>query len=264
MPHGFVETGKKARSLAVLGSIALAIAGTTSQALAETLVVQGSTTFNRCLMEPHRGAIEAAAGHKLTVIPNKSVPGLMALMDGRAQLAMISAPLEREIGLLRKASPSLPYHGLRAFEILSTRISVVVHPSNPVRTASLDALKRILLGEITNWSALGGPDLPIRIVLVGGGGGVTLAVEGELLKGQSAKAQNVIYVKTPVQLTQVVEQEPGALGFAQLALAEQRNLSELATDRPIEQSLSLVTLGDPTPAMQAVIDAARQVAANTM
>ena len=34
------------------------------------------------------------------------------------------------------------------------------------------------------------------------------------------------------------------------------------TDQVIEQELSLVTLGEPTPAQQAVINAVRQVAAN--
>ena len=55
----------------------------------------------------------------------------------------------------------------------------------------------------------------------------------------------------------VVEQEPNALGFAQLSLAKQKGLPEIVTETPIEQSLSLITLGEPTPAMKAVIDAAR-------
>jgi hypothetical protein len=67
-----------------------------------------------------------------------------------------------------------------------------------------------------------------------------------------------------VQLVQVIEQERGALGFAQLALAKQRGIPELVTDRPIQQTLSLVTLGNPTPAMQAVIDATRSVVKKTM
>jgi hypothetical protein len=56
----------------------------------------------------------------------------------------------------------------------------------------------------------------------------------------------------------------GAIGFAQLALAKQRNLLELVTDKPLEQSLSVVTFGNSTPVMQATIDAARHIAANIM
>jgi hypothetical protein len=62
----------------------------------------------------------------------------------------------------------------------------------------------------------------------------------------------------------VTEQEPGVLGFAQLALAKQRGIPTLATERPIEQTLSLVTLGEPTPAMKSVIDATRLIVKKTM
>jgi hypothetical protein len=67
-----------------------------------------------------------------------------------------------------------------------------------------------------------------------------------------------------VQLVQVIEQERGALGFAQLALVRQRGIPELATDKPLQQTLSLVTLGAPTPAMQAVIDATRLIVNKVM
>ena len=49
---------------------------------------------------------------------------------------------------------------------------------------------------------------------------------------------------------------------AQLGLTQEHHLPELATNQTIEQELSLVTLGQPSPAQQAVINAVRQVAAN--
>jgi phosphate transport system substrate-binding protein len=231
---------------------------------ADTLILQGSTTFSRRLMEPHQAAIEGASGHKLTVIPNKSTPGLIALMEGRAQMAMISAPLASEIEILKKVMPGVAVDGLRVFPIVSTRIALAVHRLNPIRKLPLQDIQRVLTGEVKNWKALGWRDQPLRIVLVGGGGGVTTVIESELLAGKAVGVPNVIYVKTPVQLVQVVEQEPGALGFAQLALLQQREIPELTTDKPIEQVLSLVTLGNPTPAMQSVIEAAKSIAEKQM
>jgi ABC-type phosphate transport system substrate-binding protein len=99
---------------------------------------------------------------------------------------------------------------------------------------------------------------------VGGGGGVVTSVEAQLLDGKPVSAPNILWVKTALQLVQIVEQEPNALGFAQLSLARQKGLPELATDQPVEQTLSLITLGDPTPAMRAVIEAARHAAADAM
>ena len=234
------------------------------QASAETLIVQGSTTFARRLMEPLKDFIESNSQHELTIIPNKSLPGLIALMEGRAQMAMISAPLETEVKALQKNMPGLSYDRLKQHEIVKTRIAFAIHPSNRVRKASLNQVRKILLNEITNWREVGGVDLPIRIVVVGGGGGVTTVVETELLGGQRVEGRHVIFVKTPVHLVQVIEQEPGAIGFAQLALTQQRGLPELVTEQPIEQTLSLITLGDPTPAMNDVIQAARRAAEKLM
>ena len=62
----------------------------------------------------------------------------------------------------------------------------------------------------------------------------------------------------------MVEQEPAALGLAQLLLLQRHNLPEITIDRPIEQQLNLVTLGEPTPAMKAVIKAARDVASSKL
>jgi phosphate transport system substrate-binding protein len=244
-------------------AIAIAAALVSSIAAAQPIVVQGSTTFNRRVMEPHQAEIESASGQRLTVIPNKSTPGLVALFEGRAQMTMISAPLESEIQELQKILPGCSCQRLKAFEVMATRVAIGVHPSNPVREATLDTLKKVLRGEITNWRELGGADLPIRLALAAGGG-IVAVVETELLGGRRPDLKNMIYVNTPVQLVQVMEQEPGVLGFAQLPLVKQRGLPEIATDRPLQTTLNLVTLDEPTPAMRAVIDAARRIANKAM
>jgi ABC-type phosphate transport system substrate-binding protein len=246
------------------GLLALAFASSASIALADPITIQGSTTFARRLMEPFRTEIEKITGHELTVLPNKSTPGLIALLEGRTHLTMISSSLESEIALLQKSMPGMQFDSLRAFEVSRTRVAIAIHSSNPVRKVTLNQVTQVLQGKISNWSALGGPNQPIGVVLVGGGGGVTTVVESALLNGQQTSTPNKLYVKTPVQLVRVVEQERNALGFAQLALVQQRNGTELATDKPIEQVLYFVTLGEPTPAMQSVIDATRTLAAKMM
>lgn len=215
-------------------------------------------------MEPQQSAIEAATGHVLTVIPNKSILGLTAVLEGRAHLAMTSAPLQSEIRKLRSAMPGLPYEQLRAFPILATRVAIGVHPSNPVRRATLTQIKQILLGHITNWNALGGLNKPIRIILVGGGGGVQTVVESELLDEKPINLPNVTFMRSAVQLAQVIEQDPSSIGFGQLALIKSREIPELVTDEKIEQVLNFVTFGNPSPAMQAVIDAAKSIAEKNM
>src|SRR4030088_1838931 len=264
MARGAFTIATRAMRLMLGGTMMEVVIRAATRAAAETLIVQGSTTFNRRIMEPFRAEIEAAAGHVLTIIPNKSTPGLIGLMEGRAHLSMIPPPFRPKIDILRQVAPGMAYDLLREFNISTTQIAIGVHQSNPVRKASAETIAKILRGDIKNWKEIGGPDLPIRVVLVGGGGGVTAVVESELLRGQKLGAPNPIFVKTPVQLVQVVEQERGALGFAQLALVRQRGIPELATDQPPQQALSLLALGAPTPAMQAVIDATRLIVNKVM
>ncbi len=262
--HAFpVCAERRKRSLLAAVPIVMAAVLASWTAAADTLVVQGSTTFNRRVMLVHQAAIEVASGQTLKVTPTKSTPGLIALFEGRAQMAMISAPLASEIQELRKVAPAMPSDRLHAFEIMATRIAIGVHPSNPVRKASLADIRRILLGEITNWKELGGPDLPIRVGLAGGGG-IEAVIKSELLDGRPVAAPNVLDASSPDQLVQAMEQSPDMVGFAQLSLVKRRNLPEIVTDRPLQTTLSLVTLDEPTPPVRAVIDAAQKLANQPM
>jgi len=145
---------------------------------------------------------------------------------------------------------------------MRVRVAFAVHPSNPVRKADIGLLRRVLAGETVSWSELGGPNQPIRVAYVQTGGGVTLCVAAQLFDGRPFMPANPIRVAFGSQVVKVVEQEPRALGVAQLGLVRQHQLPELATDQAIEQELSLVTLGEPSPAQLAVINAARKVAAD--
>ena len=244
--------------MAALPGCAVAIAS------AETLVVQGSTTFNSSLMVPYQADIEAVAGHQLRVVPSRSNLGLLALLDGQADLAMISSSLESEVALLSKTRPELPWRRLHGFLVHRTRVALAVNPANPVRSASTAAMRRILSGEIDNWKHLGGPDRPINVVSPPEGGGVVLSIEKQMLGGQRITPRNSVVVEFGPQVAPAVARDPGALGLAQLGELQRHRLPELVLNTLIEQQLFLVTLDAPTPAMDAVIDAARRVAAGQL
>ena len=151
---------------------------------AETLILQGSSTFNSYLMLPYQHDIETASGHTLKVVPNKSSIGLIALLEGHADLAMISASLESELAQLRTSRPGLPYHLLRSYLISKVRVAFAVNRNNPVRSVTLSQIRQVLGGEIGNWQELGGPDLPIEVVSVNDGGGVKSTIEATLFEGR--------------------------------------------------------------------------------
>lgn len=229
-------------------------------ASAQTFVVQGSTTFTHRIMEPYQTAIEASSGHALTIVPNKSSTGLLALFDKRADFAMISGPLENEIEHLKQTNATLPLDQLRSFNILNTRMAFAVNRDNPVTTLTVEKMRGILLGEITNWSQVGGRELPIRIVQVRDGGGVQASIEDIVLNGKTINVPNPILVQISSQVVKIVDQLPEALGLSQLSIVAKSNTHELKLDHPVEQHLNFVTLGDPSPEMLKVIQVATSIA----
>jgi phosphate transport system substrate-binding protein len=222
--------------------------------------LQGATTFAAEIIEPNVRSIERAAGRSLDMVANKSIWGLFALLEGRCDLAMISAPLAAEIISARALKPDLPYEKLQEFHVATTRIAFAAHPSNPISHLPIPTLGRILRGEITNWKELGGADLPIRVVAVKEGGGTVAATRAALL-GDAPLAADAVRLESAKHVLKVVAQEPGAIGISQLGLIRQSGLLEIATDQMIGQPLSFVTLGAPRPELTRVIDATRTAVA---
>ena len=55
-------------------------------------------------------------------------------------------------------------NGLKETIIAYDGIVVVTHPSNKVKDLTLEQVKQIFTGEVTNWSQLGGEDMEIVVV----------------------------------------------------------------------------------------------------
>jgi phosphate transport system substrate-binding protein len=236
------------------------IALLSTSAGAETLTVAGSTAFTTTIMKPHQKEIETATGHTLVVLPNKTDLGVKLLLEKRADLAMISTLLELVMRSLRETDPNLPLDQLRNFDVYRSAVAFTVHPSNPLRSISTEQLRKVLLGTITNWRELGGSDTPIRLVMVDSGAGIPLTLETQLLEGKPIAVKNPIKVRISSQVAKVVEQEPTGLGLTQANNIPGRKVAILTLDKPIEQALSYVTLGDPSPVVRSVIDATRKIA----
>ncbi len=107
---GTAYVTRQARLLIASLSMILGTAVLT-QAAAETLIIQGSTTFSRRLLETNKAAIETESKHELTVIPNKSMPGLIALLGGNGEIERpgVGPLFEGAPSLLARLAAARPY-----------------------------------------------------------------------------------------------------------------------------------------------------------
>lgn len=257
------SAGRRSRRLQLSLSVlaGLLITGATTRTEAEPIKVQGSTTVNSTIVEPFKSDIEAMSGVRLQVIANKSIHGLMALLEKRAEIAMISSDVGPEIELIQRKRADLPVARLVSHEIARTRIAFVVNPANAVRHLSFAQIADIMTGALGKWSDVGGADLDIVTVTTQPGGGVPSSLRAGLLEGRWLAPRRHVIIEASRKVINVVEQEAGAIGVVQLGHVGLGNVAELTTTSVIEQRLNLVTLGPPTPRIQAVIDAFRTIAA---
>src|SRR5437879_5054286 len=156
----------------------------THPASAEQVVLHGSTTVANAIIAPHKAEIEQRSGQQLVITENGSQRGLVDLIAGRAQIAMISAPLAEVARKVNEKTPStIDTTRLKAYQIGESRVAFAVHPTNRVRTLTNQQLADIFSGKLRNWNALGGEDQKIIIAAALPGDGLRTMVETELING---------------------------------------------------------------------------------
>ena len=103
------------------------------------------------------------------------------IVDGDIDIAICAGPNKEQVqyGLDKGVELELTPIGREAFVF-------IVNKNNPVDNLSMEQLKDIFLGKITNWSTIGGPNRPINVLQRNKGSGSQTALEK--LIGDKAKS----------------------------------------------------------------------------
>lgn len=153
------------------------------------LILVGSTTILP-LSEHLATNYKKKVGVDVLVQGGGSSAGPIAISNNVAHIAASSRKLTAE-----------ETKNLRVFVIAHDVLSIVTHPSNPINNISIEQLKGVLSGKITNWKELGAPfDKPIQLVNDSSGNGTRAALE-ELVMGKSKEKGTK---GTPITLMSVV------------------------------------------------------------
>lgn len=96
----------------------------------------------------------------IAVTGGGSGTGIVALLNGTADIAECSRAMENKELTLAKSKGIAPYEQIVALD----GIAVVVHPDNPVCNLTMDQLRDIFMGNIKNWKELGGINKKIVIL----------------------------------------------------------------------------------------------------
>jgi len=179
--------------------------------------------------------------------------GVQAAGEGTAMIGMASRDL--------KAEEKTKYPDLIAHQIAIDGIAMITNTANPIPSLTIDQIKKIYDGNITNWKDVGGADAPIVVIGRDSASGTREYFYTDVMK----KAD---FVKTQLEknsngaVKQTVEQTPTAIGYVGLGYIDTSihavplsvngtliapSIETVKAGKyPIQRPLHLLTKGQPT------------------
>jgi phosphate transport system substrate-binding protein len=134
-----------------------------------------------------------------------SSAGIKAAQENAADIGMSSRELKTE------------EKNIHEIVIAKDGIVIVVHKSNTaVSDISIEQIRKIFTGEITNWSEVGGQDVAIIAVTRETGSGTRGAFEDIVMNKQEISSSAIVQGSTGAVKT-AVQNDPNAIGYISLA-----------------------------------------------
>ena len=183
-----ISTLRLLHPAALLAAVLLLLSPTGNAA--ETITVKGSDTM---VILAQRWAERYMAAHpdvSIQVTGGGSGTGISGLINGTTDICNASRPMKKsERDKLKQR------YGTLGVEIKCAQdgLSIYVHESNPVNELSLQQVKAIYSGVITNWKEVGGSDARIILYSRENNSGTYVYFKDNVLEGGdfAATAQNM-------------------------------------------------------------------------
>jgi phosphate transport system substrate-binding protein len=137
----------------------------------------------------------------------------------------------------------------------------IVHLKNPVKNLTWEQLADINSGKIANWKAVGGPDERIVVVVPPRSSG-TRAFLQDTVMNRANFAGGAFTAVTTREEIDLVSQSPIAIGVLSEGFVKMSpGKVKVVKTRPITRQLSIVTKGEPSKEILAIITFLRSAAA---
>ncbi len=241
-----------------LALAALALGAFATPAAAGQVRLHGATTVVDRVIEPNRAAVERSTGLSLEVVGNATGKGLVDLHEGRCDAALVSEPMEIAVAAAARAGRQVDPAKLQFHVVAKDTIVFVVHPSNPVKALTWEQLRDIHTGKIKNWREVGGRDQPITVFSDTPTGGTRAMIKATVMGGQDY-ARSVVALTAGKKVADMVAADPTGIGGLGKGFVDSR--TKTVQTKVLERPLGVVTIGAPSPAVKAVVDAFKAEAA---
>lgn len=167
-------------------------------------------------------------------------------------------------GVAREVDPKIIEQGVVPTLIAKDAISVIVHKDNPIKGLSMEQLRGIFTGKITNWSQVGGSNTPIQPYMVKAASATREVFAKHVLNGENY-GENVKVATPDATMVPTVAKDIGGIGQISFSFfLDFSNVHPLVIDGQepsvnnpnyiINRPLFIVTKDHPTGEAKAFLD----------
>ncbi len=152
--------------------------------------------------------------------------GIAALINGTTDICSSSRPIKKdEVAQLEK---KFGYKGLE-IRVAMDGLAIYVHKSNPVKQLTMEQVKDIFTGKVTNWKDVGGANKPILLYSRENNSGTYEFFKEHVLNKQdfAASAQ---HMAGTAALINAISKDPNGIGFGGSAYAKNVKALPIAKD----------------------------------
>jgi phosphate transport system substrate-binding protein len=232
-----------------------------SLAFAERLVLQGSTTVFPITVATAEAFMRENPGTDLSVRGGGSGTGIRALVEGGRIIAHSSRPMRHSEKMAMRAAGRNPVEHIIALD----GMAIIVHPTNPVKNLTMEQVRDIYAGKITDWREVGGA--PGRIVVVSRDiGSGTFGSFVDIVMDGKAIHPGSLFQASSGAVVEAVAGSPAAIGYVGVGFLDARTRaikvdgiypeieSVITGEYPISRPLFFYTDGEPRGLAKRYID----------
>jgi len=225
------------------------------------ITIAGSTTVLPIAQATAEIFMDQNPDINISVRGGGSSVGIASIMAGTVDIGDASRHIKAKELTAARESGINPYENV----VANDGIAMVVHKNNMVKNLTIQQIKDIFTGKISNWKEVGGPSLPIVVISRDVSSG-TFEVFNSLVLSGSTQIDGALMLASNNAVVSTVASTPGAIGYAGLGYLN-NTVNDVKVNNikatkqtvqnksyPIARTLHMYTNGAPKGVVKQYID----------
>lgn len=241
----------------LIGLLSMVLVGGVFAAIGNnSITIKGSTTVLPIAQSCAEAFMNQHSDVNISVQGGGSGVGIASVIDGTAHIGDASRPAKDKEKTTAKENGVDLYENVVAMD----GIAVIVHPGNPVSELSLEQIKAIYTGKISDWKNVGGEKGKIVVISRDSSSG-TFETFNELALEKERVRPDALMNASNNAVAQIVAKTPAAIGYVGLGYlsssvkgitvnsVDPTNENVINGSYPLARKLFMYTNGQPNGAV---------------